>query len=415
MRRVDGSDLVLEAVYLFDGDDEPNPNELWEIAKAELIQMNNSSSVFRATITSTCLTAPTPLDAVLKIDHTGQREQEFIKEVAEAYSDFVFKFQGDLVPRFYGSFQTHLNSKLITCTVTRYCGEPMETSLHMATAAFKTKLILAVDRLQERGASHGDMSERNILVKDGNPGLIDLEKTTRHKCERRMVMIQGVIAPTPEEFGCPELYSLIARMEFWKDPNVVFGVQYLPKWQRKTWIACSDHCGSSYCHHRGDRLHRDTQTKASMTISKASPPTTSSTAVLAASSPASASRAKHGASALIWNNTLATAVQTWVSKCTGNHSGSTLGPYDENLASGTGSFTIADCGSTKRVTEYSASNPAYSHWTQMVWTGTTNLGCAVSECNNLFDYATYGATQYHVCEYWPTGNVICQFAENINV
>ncbi|KAJ7141128.1 hypothetical protein C8R44DRAFT_931478 [Mycena epipterygia] len=203
--------------------------------------MNDSSSVFRATITSTSPTALTPLDAVLKIDHTGQREQEFIDE-AEAYSDFVFKLQGDLVPRFYGSFQTHLNSKLITCTVTQYCGEPMRppfTWPRPPSSASRTKLILAVDRLHERGASHGDLSERNILVKDGNPVLVDLEKTTRHKCERRMVMIQGVIAPTPEEFGCPELYSLIARKGLWKDRKSLILLLHLhPAYQP---MSCSIH------------------------------------------------------------------------------------------------------------------------------------------------------------------------------
>jgi len=97
--------------------------------------MNDSSSVFRGTITSTSPTAPTPLDAVLKIDHTGQREQDFINE-AMAYADTVFKLQGDTVPRFHGSFQTQLGGKLITCMVTEYCGDPMKTQLHDAEPEF---------------------------------------------------------------------------------------------------------------------------------------------------------------------------------------------------------------------------------------------------------------------------------------
>ncbi|KAJ6538782.1 CAP domain-containing protein [Mycena vulgaris] len=167
-----------------------------------------------------------------------------------------------------------------------------------------------------------------------------------------------------------------------------------------------------------------------MTISKANPPATTSTISTTAEASATASasastnsdnqkyvdihnteRAKYGASDLIWNNTLATAAQTWANKCTGQHSQSTLGPFGENLASGTGDFTSA-AGLQLWINEasnFSASNPTYSHWTQMVWKGTTNIGCAVSECNNLFDFATYGATQYYVCEYWPAGNVIGQF------
>lgn len=44
-------------------------------------------------------------------------------------------------------------------------------------------------------------------------------------------------------------------------------------------------------------------------------------------------RAEHGANALVWNNTLADAAQTWANKCIWQHSGGTLGPYGENLVS----------------------------------------------------------------------------------
>jgi pathogenesis-related protein 1 len=52
-------------------------------------------------------------------------------------------------------------------------------------------------------------------------------------------------------------------------------------------------------------------------------------------------RSKHGAKALVWNSTLATAAQKWANGCVFKHSGGALGPYGENLAAGTGSFPIA--------------------------------------------------------------------------
>ncbi|KAJ7233920.1 CAP domain-containing protein [Mycena rebaudengoi] len=122
-------------------------------------------------------------------------------------------------------------------------------------------------------------------------------------------------------------------------------------------------------------------------------------------------RSKHGAGPLVWNNTLADAAQTWANKCTATHSGGSLGPFGENLSWGTGGYSIADAlqALIDEASDYDPNHPEFSHWTQMVWKSSTNLGCAVSTCNNLFDFQKFGATLYYVCEYWPAGNVEGQF------
>ena len=38
-------------------------------------------------------------------------------------------------------------------------------------------------------------------------------------------------------------------------------------------------------------------------------------------------REQHGASALVWNDTLATAAQKWANNCVFQHSGGSLGPF----------------------------------------------------------------------------------------
>lgn len=53
-------------------------------------------------------------------------------------------------------------------------------------------------------------------------------------------------------------------------------------------------------------------------------------------------REAHGAVDLVWNNTLATAAQSWANGCVFEHSGGSLGPYGENLAAGTGDYTITN-------------------------------------------------------------------------
>ncbi|KAG8985131.1 hypothetical protein FRB94_005050 [Tulasnella sp. JGI-2019a] len=128
-------------------------------------------------------------------------------------------------------------------------------------------------------------------------------------------------------------------------------------------------------------------------------------------------RAQHGAAALTWDATLANAAGTWTSKCVFQHSGGSLGPYGENLAAGTGGYAVSDAmtGWTSEQSSYDPSNPQPSHYTQVVWKGTTSVGCALYTCaaGTIFP-ALYGTTNYYACEYYPAGNVIGQFPQNVS-
>ncbi|KAK0465394.1 CAP domain-containing protein [Desarmillaria tabescens] len=125
-------------------------------------------------------------------------------------------------------------------------------------------------------------------------------------------------------------------------------------------------------------------------------------------------RAQHGATGLTWSDELAGKAQQWANGCVFEHSGGSLGSFGENLAAGTGSgYTI---------------NSAIKSWTDeasMILTiqsrlisprlfgkATNQVGCAVQSCDGIFD-ASFGKASYYVCEYSPAGNVIGQFAENV--
>ncbi|RPD62842.1 PR-1-like protein [Lentinus tigrinus ALCF2SS1-6] len=128
-------------------------------------------------------------------------------------------------------------------------------------------------------------------------------------------------------------------------------------------------------------------------------------------------RSQHRVSALTWSSDLAAKAQSWANGCVFQHSGGKLGPYGENLAAGTGSsYGIATAikSWTDEVSQYNASNPQPSHFTQVVWKGTTQVGCAVAICSNIFP-AKYGPAKYYVCEYSPQGNIIGQFPQNVFV
>lgn len=125
-------------------------------------------------------------------------------------------------------------------------------------------------------------------------------------------------------------------------------------------------------------------------------------------------RRNHGAVDLTWSDELAAAAQTWANNCQWKHSQGAVGKFGENLAGGTNLGIAAAVKLwTDEVVDYDPANPQYSHFTQVVWKGTTQVGCAVQTCNGLFGGST--PVKYYVCEYNPPGNVIGRFAENVEV
>ncbi|KAK7690265.1 hypothetical protein QCA50_006920 [Cerrena zonata] len=124
-------------------------------------------------------------------------------------------------------------------------------------------------------------------------------------------------------------------------------------------------------------------------------------------------RAQHGAKNLVWNATSAGKAQSWANRCQFQHSGGSLGPLGENLAAGFGggyNIEKAIKSWTDEVSSYNPNNPQPSHFTQVVWKSTTSVGCAVKTCNNIFPG---NDALFFVCEYFPAGNVIGQFPQNV--
>lgn len=118
-------------------------------------------------------------------------------------------------------------------------------------------------------------------------------------------------------------------------------------------------------------------------------------------------RAQHGAVPLTYSQSLAAKAQQWANGCVFQHSGGTLGPLGENLAAGTGSgygipqaigsWTDEVCefipnsltGGFSRIdymstAQYNPNEPQASHFTQVVWKSTTEVGCAEQDCSGIF-------------------------------
>ncbi|KAL0063562.1 hypothetical protein AAF712_009571 [Marasmius tenuissimus] len=125
-------------------------------------------------------------------------------------------------------------------------------------------------------------------------------------------------------------------------------------------------------------------------------------------------RSQHGAAPLTWSDSLASAAEKWANRCVFEHSKGQVGNYGENLAAGYGNGYDAVRGVkgwTDESSEYDPKNPQYSHFTQVVWKSTKQLGCATAKCGNIFPGSSDAV--YLVCEYDPPGNVIGQFNDNV--
>lgn len=124
-------------------------------------------------------------------------------------------------------------------------------------------------------------------------------------------------------------------------------------------------------------------------------------------------RAQHCAPPLRWSPQLAQYAQKWANSlrddgCKFGHSG---GRYGENLAAGTAGTLDAQSVTDmwyREIAKYSFGSGAFSmetgHFTQVVWRGSTQLGCAVATCRNM---------DIWVCEYDPPGNVQGEFKKNV--
>jgi pathogenesis-related protein 1 len=125
-------------------------------------------------------------------------------------------------------------------------------------------------------------------------------------------------------------------------------------------------------------------------------------------------RAKHCAPPLAWSAEVARSAQAWASTirdrgCTLGHSGN--GKYGENLAAGTSGMLDANAVVGMWYDErekFNFRSGGFSmktgHFTQVVWRGTRQVGCGMSQCNGL---------DVWICQYSPPGNVEGQYRENV--
>ncbi|KAI0466671.1 CAP domain-containing protein [Xylaria cf. heliscus] len=124
-------------------------------------------------------------------------------------------------------------------------------------------------------------------------------------------------------------------------------------------------------------------------------------------------RGEHNATAVEWNETLSGFATDYLNgdavgaDCKFAHSG---GPYGENLALGYPNATASVEAWGNERAKYDFDNPGFTedtgHFTQLVWKSTTDVGCGRRLCGER--------GWYLVCEYWPRGNIIGAFKDQVD-
>ncbi|WOH04838.1 hypothetical protein DCAR_0624250 [Daucus carota subsp. sativus] len=121
-------------------------------------------------------------------------------------------------------------------------------------------------------------------------------------------------------------------------------------------------------------------------------------------------RSQVGVGPMVWDAVVAQYALNYTNSRIGDcglvHSG---GPYGENLAKGSGSFTgtaavnlwVAEKADYNYATNTCASGKVCGHYTQVVWRNSVRLGCARVLCSN-------GVWWFITCSYDPPGNYIGQ-------
>ncbi|MFS7933498.1 putative CAP domain-containing protein [Helianthus anomalus] len=117
-------------------------------------------------------------------------------------------------------------------------------------------------------------------------------------------------------------------------------------------------------------------------------------------------RAQVGVGNMVWNATVAAYAQSYANQRIGDcnlvHSG---GPYGENLAEGSGTFTgtaavnlwIDEKRYYDYITNTCTNGQVCGHYTQVVWCNSIQLGCARVQCTN-------NGWWFIICSYYPPGN-----------
>ncbi|KAL4964503.1 CAP domain-containing protein [Aspergillus stella-maris] len=139
-------------------------------------------------------------------------------------------------------------------------------------------------------------------------------------------------------------------------------------------------------------------------------------------------RANHSSPDVSWSSDLESSAQVLAARCVYEHDTSINGGgYGQNIGYGTSSDEVGVMISNLMYNDemgyytnlYGEATPdmtlfeKWGHFSQIVWKGTTEVGCATVSCPSLGNVDSATAVPFTVCNYSPAGNYDGEYADNV--
>ncbi|OAV92858.1 hypothetical protein PTTG_02051 [Puccinia triticina 1-1 BBBD Race 1] len=126
-------------------------------------------------------------------------------------------------------------------------------------------------------------------------------------------------------------------------------------------------------------------------------------------------RAQYKAGPLKWSETLVAASKRLTDTCVWKHTQNN--EFGENMSAGQSSIEEVVTGwvtGPEEKDSYTGGNTEPSHFTQVVWQATTEVGCHMGMCKDVRGAnLPQSPVTFWACNYNPAGNVIGEIAQNV--
>lgn len=141
-------------------------------------------------------------------------------------------------------------------------------------------------------------------------------------------------------------------------------------------------------------------------------------------------RSNHSASDMTWSSTLEASAYKLAASCVYQHDTSIDGGgYGQNIGYGVAADNVGVMISNLMYNDefeffkpyFGVADPdmsnfdAWGHLTQILWKGSTEVGCATVMCNGLGNVDSSVPLPFTVCNYGPPGNVAGGYAKNVGL
>ncbi|KAJ5314153.1 uncharacterized protein N7443_001037 [Penicillium atrosanguineum] len=139
-------------------------------------------------------------------------------------------------------------------------------------------------------------------------------------------------------------------------------------------------------------------------------------------------RSNHSAPSVDWSADLETSARALAAKCVYEHDTSIDGGgYGQNIGYGVESSQVGVMLTNLMYndeieyfpTPYGESDPSmtdfekWGHFSQIIWKGTTHVGCATVVCDGLGNVDSSSSLPFTVCNYSPAGNYAGEYGDNV--